>query len=179
MTCQEFNNLMFDYIEGNLSSKQNKVIESHLQQCHKCKTAFHQYKDVVLKLHKLPDLKCPDTVVEKVYNSVPIMKTEIPFLTKIYQYISRRLSWKIRFAMGVAVVIISILSFYSGQEKKVYDQQIYTAEEIKQAKKDVEIALAYFNYYTTKAEKIIEKQIIPNYLFKPIKKAFKPIFNGG
>ncbi|NVM03541.1 MAG: zf-HC2 domain-containing protein, partial [Candidatus Helarchaeota archaeon] len=141
MTCQEFNNLMFDYTEGILPSKQRKAIEAHLQQCHKCKIAFYQYKDIVQKLHQLPNLKCPDTVVEKVFNSIPITETKIPLSTKIYQTISRRLSWKIRFAMGVAVVIIfSILVFYPGHEKIEYDQQIYTIEEIEKAKKDVELA---------------------------------------
>lgn len=182
MTCQEFNNLMFDYTEGHLPSKQSKAIEAHLQQCHKCKIAFSQYKDIIQKLHQLPNLKCPDTVVEKVFNSIPITDTKIPLSTKIYQSISRRLSWKIRFAMGVAVVIFCILVFYPGQEKIEYDQQIFTTEEIEKAKKDAELALGYFHYYVAKTEQVIENQVITNSLIKPIttiKKALKPSLNGG
>ncbi|NVM03577.1 MAG: hypothetical protein HWN67_14705, partial [Candidatus Helarchaeota archaeon] len=115
--------------------------------------------------------------------SIPITETKVPLSTKIYQTISRRLSWKIRFAMGIVVVIIfSILVFYPGQEKKEYDQQIYTTEEIEKAKKDVELALGYFHYYVAKTEQVIENQIITNSLIKPftiIKKTLKPSLNGG
>lgn len=177
MTCQEFDNIIADYVEGEITAEQKIEVETHLKECSKCQTTFNYYQEIVEKLHTLPQEKCPDTVIEKVFHSVRVDDSKPSFLTNIYNTILERHSWKISFAL--AVIILGIFVIYPHLEYQEPVQQQYTAQEVEKAKKDVELALAYFHYFTTKTEQIMETQIIQNYLIKPIRTAFKPILNGG
>ena len=105
MTCQEFDNIIADYIEGNITAEQKTAIETHLQQCANCQTAFNYYKQVVEKLQTLPHEKCPDTVVEKVFHSVWVTDSKPSVLTNIYHTILERHSWKISFALAVIILV--------------------------------------------------------------------------
>ncbi len=64
-----------------------------------------------------------------------------------------------------------------------YHQLTYSEEEIEQAKKDVELALAYVSHYAKKTESVIEQQVFSKPFVKPLKStlqiAFKPLLNGG
>ncbi len=183
MNCQEFDKLIVDYIEGDLASNQNKAVEDHLQHCNKCKIAFENYNEIILNTNRLPNFRCPDTVIEKVYSSIPAKKRMIPKLTEIYWNISGSLSWKIRYAVAAAAVVLTVLIFYPSGEKPGYDQQIYTAEEIEKAKRDVEIAFGYLRYSALKAESAVETHVIKEPLNKSFKitinNILKPLFNGG
>ena len=59
----------------------------------------------------------------------------------------------------------------------------YSTQEIEQATDQVKLALAYLNQVTSRTEEIIEKQILPQQVIKPmkssIKTALKPLINGG
>ena len=177
MNCQEFDSIVADYMEGNVNTEQKFEVETHLKQCSKCQTVFNHYKEIVEKLHALPKEKCPDEVIEKVFQYVKADAQKPSFLTNTYQKITERYSWKISFALGIIILAIIISYPYLGYKEPV--QQQYTVEEIEKAKKDVELALAYFNKFTTKTEEIMETQVIQNYFIKPIRTAFKPILNGG
>ncbi len=183
MTCQEFNDLLFDYTDRNLHSNQKKAVETHLQHCNKCKAAFHRYKNIIQKLNRLPNLECPDKVVEKVFNSIPKEKVKVQLLTEMFNTVSNRFSGKIRFAVSAAVVIFLIFVFYPQYENQEFVGQIYTTEEIEQASKDVELALGYINYYAAKTESAFENYVIQKSIIEPInltiKKSFKSLLNGG
>lgn len=183
MTCQQLDDILIDYIEGHLSLKQRMAVKAHLKHCSNCQVALSQQKDIVKKLHRLPQFKCPDTVVERVFNSINIIDEKVSFLEKIYQAISERLSWKISFAAAIAVIAFLTFIFYPDHEKREYKQPIYTAEEIEQAQKDVELALGYFHYFANKTEIVIEDQVLSKQFVKPIRStlkiAFKPLLDGG
>ena len=177
MTCQELDNIIADYVEGDITAEQKIEVEAHLKQCSNCQSAFNYYQEIVEKLHSLPQEKCPDKVIEKVLHFVRVDDSKPSFLKNIYNTILERYSWKISFAL--AVIILGIFVLYPHLEYQEPVPQQYTAEEIEKAKKDAELALAYFHYFTVKTEQIMETQIIQNYLIKPIRTAFKPILNGG
>jgi hypothetical protein len=71
------------------------------------------------------------------------------------------------------IFIFGIFIFYPQLEHKKPVQQQYTTEEIEKAKNDIELALSYFYYYTSKTEILVEKEILPDYLTKPIKTILK------
>jgi len=119
-------------------------------------------------------------VIEKVYGSIPVKKRRIPSLV---ENISKSLSWKIRYAVAAAAVILTVLMFYPGGEKPGYDQQIYTAEEIEKARRDVETAFGYLRYSVLKAENAVETYVVKESLNKSFKitinNILKPLLNGG
>ncbi len=171
MTCKEFDDIITNYIDDKITENQRIEITAHLKQCEKCKISFNYYKKIVDKLHSLPQEKCPDSVIEKVFHTVKIIDSKPSFLSNIYYAILERHSWKVSFAL--AILILGIFIFYPQFEHKKPVQQQYTTEEIEKAKNDVELALSYFYYYTSKTEKLVEKEILPDYLTKPIKTILK------
>ena len=180
MTCKEFENLMFDFIEGHLTFRKKRALKNHLKHCSKCQTALNQYENLVVKLHQVPQLNCPDAVVESVLDSIAIEEKREPVLTRTYEFILERFSLRLSFAAAFVVIILIAFIFYPVQQKM---ESTYTAEELEQAKKDVELALGYFNFYAKKTEGIIEKEVFSKPIITPIKStvkmAFKPLLNGG
>lgn len=73
ITCREFNDFIFDYIEGNLSKKQTVLFKRHMRVCRSCrnflKTYLAAYK---AKGQILPydDIEVPDTVPQDLIDSI-------------------------------------------------------------------------------------------------------------
>jgi len=170
MKCQEFDDLIVDYIEENLTLEQRKVVENHLTQCRKCRAAFDRYKETVQALNNLPRVECPDKVVDRIFHSIDSISSKESVLTKIIQLVSRKISWKLSIAMGVAVIVLNVLIFYEHKEKENYVQHVYSTEEIDQALKDVQLALGYINRYALKTGKVVEDNAIYKSIVKPIRK---------
>jgi hypothetical protein len=61
--------------------------------------------------------------------------------------------------------------------------QSYSTQEVEQATDQVKLALAYLNQVTSRTEEILEKQVFPQDVIKPmkssLKNALKPLINGG
>ena len=183
MNCKEIDNLLFDFIEGNLSFKKKRMVKNHLKNCIKCQTAFNQYKNLMIKLHHVPQYKCPDPIIKKVFDSIETKEERESILIKTYQVVADRISWKIGFAAAVAMVIFIIVVIYPVQQNLNFKQYTYTDEQVEQTKKEVELTLAYFHYYAKKTEVIIEQEALSKPIITPIKStveiAFKPLLNGG
>ena len=181
MDCKKIEEKIIDYIEEQLSSKDEKKIKLHLEKCNKCKVVFTQEKEIAEKLNILPKMKCPDKIINNVYNYVDAREPSL--FTKLIDRISIEFSWKIRIVSVIAVIILLIVIYSPKQDNNNYNQIEFTTEEIENAKKETELALAYFQYYAKKTERIIEEHVITQPIIKPIKitiqKAFKPVLNGG
>lgn len=171
MTCKEFDDIIVNYIDDKITENQKIEITAHLEQCEKCKISFNYYKEIADKLQSLPQEECPDSVIEKVFHTVKIIDSKSSFLSNIYYAIIEKHSWKVQFAL--ALLILGIFIFYPRLENKKPAQQQYTTEEIEKAKNDVQLALSYFYYYTSKTENLIEKEVLPDYLTKPLKTILK------
>ena len=176
MTCQEFNKKLVDYIDGNMSFKQKKQFNIHLKNCTKCSMALLQYQELLDKLHKAPEVKCPDHIVERIFHATESSGEKADFSKFIF-------SRKLGIAAAIAIIVICTVLFFPGRYHQKDIQPTYSTEEIIQAKKEAELALGYFHFYTKKAETIIADEAFSKPIVDPIKLtmivAFNPLLNGG
>jgi len=179
MNCQEFDNLIVDYLDGSLPKKEQRACRQHVRQCPACRSAALKYRHIVKKLQQLPPVRCPDTVVNAVFEALPVPGRRFSFLEQMF----RNMYWKVSFAATLALLIISLVLFSPHVRNNRVTDEIYTAEEIKQAQKDVALAFQYFHEYMNKTEAVIEKQVLDQALIKPMKStmkiALKPLIDGG
>lgn len=181
MTCKQFDTMLVDFVDGNLSQKQKKEMRAHAETCPTCKAILADYQNMIGKLNDMPVQKCPDFVVDTVLDAVP--DTRKSFIRTLSERFSAGMAWKVSFAAALAILVVSIVLFHPSQPPVIDVNQQYTEEEIAQATRDVKLAFGYFNHYAKKAEKAIEEQVLAKGVVEPvsstIKIAFKPILNGG
>lgn len=79
MKCKELNNLIIDYIDGIFTNEQKKEFEDHLEKCKNCLSTYKYYIEVVKELQTLPKEKCPESVVERITDSISHKKVKVSF----------------------------------------------------------------------------------------------------
>ena len=184
MTCQETQQKAVDYVAGTLSSKERRAFARHVKGCRDCQQFIVESQRILAKIQDLPQLRCPDEVLHKVFASLPTPEVQYSFGQRIVPLFSRPgFIRRAGLAVVVAAIVMAIVVFQPFKKMNYENHQIYTAEEIEQAKKDVELALAYFHHYAKRTETIIEQEVLSKPMVKPIKStmemAFKPLLNGG
>lgn len=185
MDCKICNNLKDDYFDGHLSRKKKKQVSEHLTKCKECSETFREFEKVIKSIQTVEMKKCPDEVVDSVYDILNIndrflrRKSVLDWINEFLFLHSRQLG-----VAGVAVIVFFLIFVIHSKinQPSLFEKQ-YSAHEVEQATDQVKLALAYFNQVTSRTEEIIEKEILPQQVFKPmkssIKTALKPLINGG
>ena len=185
MDCKECQKLMHDYFDRHLSRKKRKQISEHLKMCQKCSTKFQEYEQMLISIQNIEIKKCPNEVVDSVFNILNIhgktgrRKSIFDRLNEFLFLYSRQLG-----ITGAAVMVFFfVILIHSKINKPPQVKRQYSTHEVQQATDQVKLALAYLNQVTSRTEEIIEQQILPQQVIKPmkssIKTALKPLINGG
>ncbi len=185
MNCQECQNLMDEYFHHELSFKIKKQVRGHLKNCSTCQTEYLQYGKMLQEIGSLGIQPCPDEVNERVFqilNLADEKTVHFSFIEKIFNILNRY-RWKVSLAGATVAIVFFIILIYPKINRQTNIKQQYTETEIEQATDQVKLALAYFNEITSRTQKIIEEQVLPNQVIEPmkssIKTAIKPLLNGG
>ena len=185
MTCYEVEQLLDEYIDGQLSKTVIKQIRAHLRQCQDCAKKYEAYEQMHQDVSQLGLIRCPENVVTSVYQALEL-EGNGKKRALIFDWLSDLLSspaFALRFAGAVIVIVLLITVIYLKFSNRPQVSVQYTNEEVEQAKNQVKLTLAYINQITSRTEDIIEKQVLPENILKPMKSsiraAFKPLFNGG
>lgn len=185
MNCQECQNLKDGYFHHELSFKIKKQVRAHLKICSTCCAEYLQYEKLLQEIGSLKIQPCPDEVTERVFEILSLDENKAIRISLIEKFIKfvNRYRWKIVVAGAVAVVIPCMIVIYPIITRQTMNKQHYTEAEIEQAKDQVKLALAYFNMITSRTQKILEEQVLPQQVIEPmkssIKTAIKPLLNGG
>lgn len=158
MNCQTFEHYLVDYLEGTLSSKDTHDVDAHLQFCGHCQTLLAQEKAISEKLQQWPKLTCPESVIEKVFFEIAERQPKVSWKTSIQWWFAPEHVWKIGVAAAI-VLLVLMAFFYRGGDDQQVQQIAYSTEEVEQAKKDIELTLAYVHHYTQKTSNILEHQL--------------------
>ena len=160
MNCQMFEQYLVDYLEGTLSSKDTRDVETHLQFCVHCQTLLAQEKAISEKLQQWPKLTCPESVIEEVFFEIEGRQPDVSWKTSIQWWFAPERFWKIGVAAAAIVLLVIMTFLYLGGDDQQVQQIAYSAEEVEQARKDIELTLAYVHYYTEKTGNILENQLV-------------------
>lgn len=110
MRCQDFQKWISDWLDGNLSQKNQKKLEEHLRTCEFCRRYYEDLKRIEDRVRQLPGAELPDQAV---------------FEDKLKERISRvakkpgqghRISWKPRlvpaWAVGLLLIAAAVYLFF-------------------------------------------------------------------
>ena len=159
MNCQTFEQYLVDYLEGTLSSEDTRDVDAHLQFCVCCQTLLAEEQAISEKLHQWPKLTCPESVIEEVFFEIDARQPNVSWKTSIQWWFAPEHVWKIGVAAAAIVLLVLMAFFYLGGDDQQVQQIAYSAEEVEQAKKDIELTFAYVHHYTQKTSNILEHQL--------------------
>jgi hypothetical protein len=174
MNCNDFENLIIDYLEDTIPAPLRRQMESHLFECKKCSTLADQEKEVMEQLIKLELESCPDEILDYVMESISLPQKS--FKERILKWFKPSHPWRYGFASvagSIAVVLIALFIYVPRQHRKTTVDIVYTSAEIQQAKVDARLALAYFSVYSKKTESAFNKIDLANPLIKPLEQGLK------
>lgn len=171
-------------LDGELPRRQRRMVTRHLKDCESCRKKWQEQRDLSLQLRTLPMQSCPEHVVERVMQKTQPADQAEKWWLRFGIIKSPVLNWRLAtgFAMATAVALFLVL-WPTGREKSSPQHQ-YSPEEVAQAKLDVERALGYLAEVIERTQKIIEQEVVPEQVVKPLKKGLHAAFgslqnNGG
>ena len=63
-TCEQVNDFLASYLEGELEAKTVTQFEAHIRMCEKCSRYLDQYRTTIDLVHEAGDLEPPPELVE-------------------------------------------------------------------------------------------------------------------
>ncbi|NOZ60314.1 MAG: hypothetical protein GXO74_01395 [Calditrichaeota bacterium] len=186
MDCQTCTNLIDEYFDRRLSRKTRKKIERHLAICSECRSDYRNYEKLFEDLKNLGPASCPQEVIQSVNEIIGFDKEE-KTSTKFFAGLWLRVSIlhrPLRFAGAFIVfIVVGALLFSQWHKPEPNLREQYSQAEIEQAANQVKLALAYVNAATSHAGEILQKQVFPEDVIKPMKsslqQALQPLLDGG
>lgn len=111
MLCAEFEVLLSDYLDGQLSSARRPVLEEHAAQCASCRELMEDAASAMRLLQRVPPLEVPPDLVTRIVYQAPAGRVRQPYERRTW-FAGVFTDWlqpllQPRFAMGMAMTIIS------------------------------------------------------------------------
>lgn len=100
MNCVEFDELLFSYIDGELSELKNKDFQEHIKNCTSCKKQYEAYKKMIDDIHALPLEELPKGYCKRLHG-----KLEEAKVSKIKRRRNNYLKY-----LGIAASFVLIIS---------------------------------------------------------------------
>lgn len=107
MDCQRFENLISDYLEGQLSEAERRDFDAHCAGCPDCPDLLLQVRQVIAICHAFPESKPPDTLAERILTATVGERRRFSW-SGAFDWASVRRFLQPQFAVGLALVVCSI-----------------------------------------------------------------------
>jgi carbohydrate-binding DOMON domain-containing protein len=104
-------------------------------------------------------LQCPDSVIEKVLTEIEQRESRLSWRERLQGWLMLHQLWKMGATAAAVVALVVIAVFYLGGDNPQVQQITFSSDEVKQARHDIELTLAYVHYYTKKTGTIVEQQL--------------------
>jgi hypothetical protein len=124
------------------------------------KSLLSEYRETAGNVKKVPLEECPDSVVNSL--EIKTKKEKKSFIIKP------------SYAFAIVILFVSALVFVLTNQNKE-EKPVYTKTEVEQAEIQVKTSLAILNKVFKKTENLIEDDILPKRVGKPIQKSFSII----
>jgi anti-sigma factor RsiW len=113
MTCAELEILLCDYMDGDLPASQRTALEGHLAACSSCAQFARDVAGVTAFIETVPAAEPPRELMTRILDNIPSRRRRHRERESWWQRL--RDSWVLqpRFAMGMAMTILSISMFAS------------------------------------------------------------------
>jgi hypothetical protein len=174
MHCEIVQNILEEYLEGELDETFREEVESHLQSCSYCQREFDLTKRIANFISVIPDPQVPEEIFENVLAEVCASQSQptIGFiritdaLRGSICYIKDRIAvrkWQVVTAIATLLLVFAIFGGYYLKQKTTVPQHLYVTEtnidpqQVAMAVEDIKFALSIVQVATKKTEIAIAK----------------------
>jgi len=85
--CQEkFQQLIHNYLDGDLTQEDEIKLRTHLEDCETCQTHFHELSRTITLIQSTEQLQAPNNLVQDVMEKLPTEKRYIKYMRSIKRY---------------------------------------------------------------------------------------------
>ena len=113
MTCADLEILLCDYLDGTLPAGQKTALEGHLARCNSCAQFARDVAGVTAFIETVPAAEPPRELVTRILDSIPTRRRRYAQREPWWQRLWDGFVLQPRFAMGMAMTILSISMFAS------------------------------------------------------------------
>lgn len=181
LQCDYFRKLFDDYINNDtLPAKQKKLITVHLKTCDACRKEYNKELKIMKAIKDIPLFHCPHRVVQRIENKTYGKNKEVNIISRLFNWIFISHIKPISIGMATAIIIIIVtLSPFSPftHSRNEVEETMYTTEEIKKAKKEAELSLAYIGQIFNDENKKAVNSVLLDRFPKIIRKSLKNSIN--
>jgi hypothetical protein len=179
--CREINAMIEKLLNHEMNRKERRLFQKHIRQCPNCQAELEKWKKVEDTFSDLPELKCPDEVLQSIYANTCGLKQKAKRGIQ-FQMLPKHVGWKWA-GVGVAVGLIILLTVvYPILNKNKIKEIPYSQEEILKAREQAKWSLAYVSQVLQKSEKEAIDEALMIELPQTVRKVVKntvPILKGG
>ncbi len=156
--------LLDAYLDGELGRRQRRDVERHLHTCPRCRAELEARAALRARMRAMPLLSCPEGVVAR----VQAMTARQP--TKRRLAFRPRLAWRLALAGATVAVAVLLLVRYEPWQRPMPEEAAYSPEQVMQARRDAERALAYVSYALQLTQQTLEQEVLPAQVVKPLRR---------
>ena len=163
--------LLDAYLDGELGRRKRREVERHLRLCASCRTLLEATVALRRRMQSLPLLSCPEEVVARVQAVTaprPVARRHV--------VLRPGLVWRLALA-GATVAVALLLVLRQPWQRPTPEETTYSAEQVAQARRDAERALAYVSYALRLTQQTLEQEVLPGQVVKPLKRGVSAAFD--
>ena len=107
-TCREFEQIVWLFLDGDMSERQRIFWEQHITSCKTCQTIRDEVRAVELAYHNLPDHEAPESALAELHRHLNKSSHIQRFWHTLRNKVPGRRLWQSSL-IGAAVVVGSVL----------------------------------------------------------------------
>ncbi|MCX6150441.1 MAG: hypothetical protein NTX22_07975 [Ignavibacteriales bacterium] len=160
---------------GDASIIQRLKVFHHLKKCSNCKSLYLEHKIAAEALHVLPEMECPDSIIQKIESRIGERKFEATsFLVDFYS-IFTRVSYKTAIVSVVTIAVLVVFAISLRNNNKSNDATKYSTLEVEHANEQAKQALALVGKVLNSTQSRLEKEILTKQVANPLNKSLNAI----
>ena len=157
--CQKIQALFEKYFDRSLKRKERSELEQHIEQCQECRSILKQEKYINDSLSDLPDLQCPQWVIERIKEAT-FQKRKHSSESRSPNFLLGFFRWQ-TVTVGVAVAAVLYLLFFNlrdaGNEPEL---TTYSQEIIEKASLQAKWSMALVAQILDNTEKRVVQEVL-------------------
>ena len=174
--CDWVNEQIDLYLDDELGELERTSVDRHVATCAACGEELALARSVLDELRALPELRCPDVVVERAADAV---RADVPsWRDRVHEWFGGRVAVFMRPAMATMLfVVIAAGAFVLTQRDGTVNRpgavevDGVTQKQIDDARDQTLLAFAYFGKYTTRGNDILRKDVMGERVIPSMKRA--------
>jgi anti-sigma factor RsiW len=150
------------YLDGELNPGLAAALEAHAGTCDRCTAELGLARRIRAELRATPAVTCPDVVLEAARARASTLRRDRPPVR-----VALRRRWR-QLAAGAALLAVALGTLYL---HGAAPEQAYTAEDVAEARRQVEMAFALVGEAMHEAGTTLHQEIFAEQVFEPMRRS--------